>query len=113
MVDQPSLALAFRPLAFPTIVTPYGIATLIVLLATMKTLEQQEVVLGLIGVILLLNWAAMLFARPILHLFAISAPVGQLGAWGTASCARTAIDLHCLIEVNLRRSSSTLKSYGY
>ena len=70
-VDQPSLALAFKPLAFPTIVTPYGIATLIVLLATMKTLEQQEVVLGLIGVILLLNWAAMLFARPILHLFAI------------------------------------------
>jgi multiple antibiotic resistance protein len=70
-VDQPSLALAFKPLAFPTIVTPYGIATLIVLLATMKTLEQQEVVLGLIGVILLLNWAAMLFARPILHLFAV------------------------------------------
>jgi multiple antibiotic resistance protein len=70
-VDQPSLALAFKPLAFPTIVTPYGIATLIVLLATMKTLEQQGVVLGLIGVILLLNWVAMLFARPILRLLAI------------------------------------------
>src|SRR5437588_3069433 len=70
-VDQPSLALAFKPLAFPTIVTSYGIATLIVLLATMKTLEQQGVVLGLIGVILLLNWVAMLFARPILRLLAI------------------------------------------
>jgi len=41
-VDQPSLALAFKPLAFPTIVTPYGIATLIVLLATMKTLGQRS-----------------------------------------------------------------------
>src|SRR4051812_44149298 len=69
-VDQPSLALAFTPLAFPTIV-PYGIATLIVLLATTKTLEQQGIVLGLTTVVLLLNWVAMLFARPILRLLAI------------------------------------------
>lgn len=70
-VDQPSRALALTPLAFPTIVTPYGIATLIVLMATMKTLEQEGVLLGLTGVILLLNWVAMIFARPILRLLAI------------------------------------------
>ena len=69
--DQPSLALAFKPLAFPTIVTPYGIATFIVLMATMQTIGQQGVVLGLTGAILLLNWAAMIFARPILRLLAI------------------------------------------
>src|SRR5215469_14426903 len=44
-VDQPSLALALKPLAFPTIVTPYGIATLIVLMATMQTPGQQGVLL--------------------------------------------------------------------
>ncbi|HEY4036661.1 MAG TPA: MarC family protein [Ktedonobacteraceae bacterium] len=69
-IDQPSLALAFKPLAFPTIVTPYGIATFIVLMATMQTIGQQGVVLGLTGAILLLNWAAMIFARPILRLLA-------------------------------------------
>jgi multiple antibiotic resistance protein len=70
-VDQPSHALALTPLAFPTIVTPYGTATLIVLIATMETLEQKGVLLVLTGVILLLNWLAMIFARPILRLLAI------------------------------------------
>jgi multiple antibiotic resistance protein len=70
-VDQPSLALALRPLAFPTIVTPYGIATFIVLMAIMPTLEQQGMVLALTVMILLLNWATMVFARPILRLLAI------------------------------------------
>ncbi len=70
-VEEPSLTLAFKPLAFPTIVTPYGIATFIVLMATMQTIEQQGVVLGLTGAILLLNWVAMIFARPILRLLAI------------------------------------------
>lgn len=66
-VERPSLALAFRPLSFPTIVTPYGVATLIILMATMPTLGQQGLLLGLVAVILLLNWVAMIFARPILR----------------------------------------------
>lgn len=70
-VDEPSLALALKPLAFPTIVTPYGIATLIVLMATMQTLGQQGAILALVALMLLLNWVAMIFARPILRLFAI------------------------------------------
>ncbi len=69
--DQPSLALALRPLAFPTIVTPYGIATIIVLMAIMPTLKEQGIVLALTVVMLLLNWVTMIFARPILRLLAI------------------------------------------
>jgi len=70
-VDRLSLALAFRPLSFPTIVTPYGVATLILLMATVPTLGQQVLVLALIGVVLLLNWVTMIFARSILRLLAI------------------------------------------
>ena len=69
--ERPSLALAFRPLSFPTIVTPYGVATLIIMVATMPTLGLQILVLALTGVMLLLNWVAMIFARPILHLLAL------------------------------------------
>ncbi len=70
-VDQPSPALALTPLAFPTIVTPYGTATLIMLMTTMQTLEQEGMLLVLTVAILLLNWLAMMFAYPILRLLAV------------------------------------------
>ena len=70
-VEEPSLALALAPLAFPTIVSPYGVATLIILMATMPTFGQQILLFGLIAVMLLLNWVAMIFARPILRRFAV------------------------------------------
>ncbi len=70
-VEEPSPALALTPLAFPTIVSPYGVATLIILMATMQTLGQQLVLLALIAVMLLLNWVAMIFARAILRRFAV------------------------------------------
>ena len=70
-VERPSLALAFKPLSFPTIVTPYGVATLIILMATMQTIGQQAILFALIAVMLLLNWVAMIFARPILRLLAV------------------------------------------
>ena len=70
-VERPTLALAFTPLASPTIVTPYGVATLIILMASMPTFGLQGVVLVLTGVILLLNWGAMVLARPILRVLAI------------------------------------------
>ena len=69
--EEPSLALALKPLAFSTIITPYGTATLIVLMATMPTLAMQVVVLALTAVMLLLNWIAMIFAHTIQRLFAI------------------------------------------
>lgn len=70
-VERPSLALAFTPLASPTIVTPYSVATLIILMATMPTLGQQGIILALTAVMLLLNWMTMIFARPILRLLTI------------------------------------------
>jgi len=66
-VDRPSLTLAFRPLAFPTIVAPYSVATLIILMAALPTFGQQVLLLALTAVVLLLNWVAMIFARPILR----------------------------------------------
>jgi hypothetical protein len=40
-------------------------------MATMPTLGQQGLVLALTGVVLLLNWVTMIFARSILRLLAI------------------------------------------
>lgn len=60
-------ALAGR-LAFPTIVTPYGIAAVIVFCALAK--DGAEPLLAIGGItfaILLLDWLAMLFAEPILR----------------------------------------------
>src|SRR5215472_12700534 len=37
--EPPSLSLAFSPLAFPTIVTPYGIATVTILMALAPAIE--------------------------------------------------------------------------
>lgn len=64
---QPDLSLALTPLAFPTIVTPYGIAAVIVF-ATLATgrHDQEFTVAGIVLLILLLDWLAMLFAETIL-----------------------------------------------
>ena len=63
----PGLHLAFSPLAYPTIVTPYGIAAVIVFV----TLAQDDLtvkltVAGVVAAILILDWLAMLFANAIL-----------------------------------------------
>jgi multiple antibiotic resistance protein len=65
--SEPGLHLAFNPLAFPTIVTPYGIAAVIVFV----TLAQDDVslkltVAGVTAAILILDWIAMLYAHAIL-----------------------------------------------
>jgi multiple antibiotic resistance protein len=58
--------LAFSPLAFPNIITPYGSAVLILL----ATVEKEEgglyTMLGVFLVIMVLDLVAMWFARPIL-----------------------------------------------
>lgn len=62
------LSLALTPLAFPTIVTPYGIAAVIVF-ATLATgrYDQEFTVAGIVLLILILDWLAMLFAEAILR----------------------------------------------
>lgn len=61
------LHLAFSPLAFPTIVTPYGIAAVIVFAALMKDDTDAKLMLaGAVLLILALDWLAMLFADTVL-----------------------------------------------
>ena len=65
--DPPTLALAFSPLAFPTIVTPYGIATVTILMALTPSTETGLLVAGVTYFILFLDWLAMLAAHVILR----------------------------------------------
>jgi len=64
---SPDLNLAFTPLAFPMIVTPYGIAAVIVF-ATLagNRYDAGLTVAGIVLFILVLDWMAMLFAEAIL-----------------------------------------------
>ncbi|WP_051978945.1 MarC family protein [Edaphobacter aggregans] len=63
---EPNLRYAASPLAFPTIVTPYGVAAVIVCTAlTPDYVTKIEIYSTLLG-LMLLNLVAMLFARPIL-----------------------------------------------
>jgi multiple antibiotic resistance protein len=68
--EPPSLKMAVTPLAFPTIVTPYGVAAVIIF-ATLAAdrPETEMVVVGIVMLILALDWVAMLFADMILRWF--------------------------------------------
>jgi len=70
--------LAFSPLAFPTIVTPYGIAVLI-LLVTLRPDHLMEVFVVTVFVFIL-NWLAMLSADFILKSPLVVTGLGILGA---------------------------------
>ena len=67
--EPPTLALAFSPLAFPTIVTPYGIAAVIILTALAPTTEIRLMVVGVVYSILFLDWLAMLVAHIVVRWF--------------------------------------------
>lgn len=53
-------------LVFPTVLTPYGIALVIALLATSSSMQHTATILGLLFGVMLLNLLGMLFARRIL-----------------------------------------------
>ena len=77
----PSAAsLAFSPLTFPTIVTPYGIAVVILILHLRGPDESMLPILGLLSLILALDLAAMLAARTILRLPVVPALLQIVGA---------------------------------
>ena len=62
----PSLRLAVSPLAFPTIVTPYGVAAVIVFMTlTPDFVTRSEIFAVLLG-LMLLNLVAVLFAKNLL-----------------------------------------------
>ncbi|MFN8662289.1 MAG: MarC family protein [Thermomicrobiales bacterium] len=54
---------ALSPLAVPLILTPYGIATFILILAVTHDLRRQMVIFGLFLVVMLLNLLAMWFVE--------------------------------------------------
>ena len=58
-----TLSMAITPLAFPTIVTPYGIAALIVFLALSPNLQARLVIGAIVVAIMLMNLITMLLAR--------------------------------------------------
>lgn len=65
---SPSLAMAFSPLAFPTVVTPYGIAAVIIFMTLAEgDMSAQAVISGQVLLILLLDWLAMVFAHVVLR----------------------------------------------
>lgn len=65
-VSQPKIKLALDPLAFPVIVTPYGIAALIVFLSFASDTEVRLQIGMIVALILVLDFLAMLFARKVL-----------------------------------------------
>ncbi|WP_166430491.1 MarC family protein [Polymorphobacter arshaanensis] len=71
----PSLKVAMSPLAFPTIVTPYGIAALVVFLAVSPDLAGRLKVGAILLAIMGLNLLVMIAAKRILPLLSIVLPI--------------------------------------
>ena len=71
----PPLKVAMSPLAFPTIVTPYGIAALVVFLAVSPNLAGRLTVGAILLAIMGLNLVAMIAAKRILPVLGIALPI--------------------------------------
>lgn len=69
--SAPTLALAAYPLSFPTIVTPYGIAMLIIFMSAAQDVERQVGIISILFVIMILNLLTMLFAHTILKFIGV------------------------------------------
>ncbi len=78
VAPKPTMKMAMIPLAFPAIVTPYGIAALVVFLALSHELQGQLIIGGVVLAIMLLNLIVMLMTRHILPVISILLPI--LGA---------------------------------
>jgi len=63
---EPSLRMAVSPLAFPTIVTPYGVAAMIICVTLTPDYLTKGAIFGALLGLMLLNLVAMLYARPLL-----------------------------------------------
>lgn len=62
-----SLDMAINPLAFPTLVTPYGIAAVIVFMALSQGVEDRLIIAGMLIGIMSMNLVMMLFVKKILY----------------------------------------------
>lgn len=76
--ENPTLNMAMNPLAFPSIVTPYGLAAVIVFLSIAPDLNSKLNVAGVVLGIMVLNLVIMLLTRYIFKPLALI--LGLLGA---------------------------------
>lgn len=74
----PTMKMAISPLAFPTIVTPYGIAAIIVFLSIYPSMNDQLIIVGMVVGIMILNLVTMLITKRIFKFLALVLPI--LGA---------------------------------
>jgi multiple antibiotic resistance protein len=70
-VVSPTMSMAISPLAFPTIVTPYGIAAVIVFLAFSPDLNSKLTIGAIVLIIMVLNLIVMLITRYIFKPLAV------------------------------------------
>ena len=69
------MKVAMAPLAFPTIVTPYGIAAVVVLVAFSQSLEGRLTIGAVVVAIMVLNLIVMLVARRLQTVLAFVLPI--------------------------------------
>ncbi len=74
----PTMKLAMNPLAFPTIVTPYGIAAVIVFISISPDVKSQIIIGAMVLGIMLINLIFMIINKYIFKFLAIVLPI--LGA---------------------------------
>ena len=77
-IATPTVGMAISPLAFPNIVTPYGIAAVIVFMALSPDLETRFIIGAMVLAMMLLNLLVMLIAKRIFKYLAVILPI--LGA---------------------------------
>jgi multiple antibiotic resistance protein len=77
-VPMPAMKLALTQLAFPTIVTPYGIAALVVFMALSADAKGRLTIGALLLAIMLMNLGVMLVTKRILPVLGLLLPI--LGA---------------------------------
>jgi multiple antibiotic resistance protein len=74
-IETPDLSMAINPLAFPTIVTPYGIAALIVFLSISPDMNSQLMIGGIVVGIMTLNLIIMLITKYIYKILIVFFPI--------------------------------------
>lgn len=77
-VATPTVGMAINPLAFPNIVTPYGIAAVIVFMALSPDLDTKLIIGAMVMGMMILNLLVMLIAKRIFKYLAVALPI--LGA---------------------------------
>jgi multiple antibiotic resistance protein len=91
----PDLKQAFSPLAIPIIVTPYGIAAIIVFVGVAQDDGALKLaIVEVTAVILLLDWLAMLFAHLILKWLGVVLQVFAV----VLGITQIALGLHVIIQ---------------